>query len=118
MSNAAVILCLYAQQFLAYAVPSVLLLACVIRLKARRHWTLVLLTAALVLLLAGIGIQWVESLHFLAYWLGAFAQVAAAVGGVGIIVSGAKPQGIARPGAQPVQPFPPDNRSGSARSTS
>ena len=115
MSSTATLFIYYATHFLAYAVPSVLLLACAIRFKVQRQWPLTALTTALVLLLVGLGVQWIESLRFLAYWLGVSAQLAAAAGGLGIIVADAKPQGTTRPDAEPVHPFHPDDGSGSTR---
>ncbi len=72
---------------LMHVVPPILLVACLLRWRPRKHWTLALLTASLSLLVLALGLQWSDNLCFLSYWLGLLAQISASVGGVGIVVN-------------------------------
>lgn len=76
----------YGTLALGHAIPALLLVACLLRWRIRRHWTLGVLAMSLMLGLLGITSQWIAGVRFMSSWLGVLAQMAAGVGGVGVLL--------------------------------
>ena len=86
MNDALILFAWYGMLVLGHAIPALLLVACLLRWRIRRHWTLGVLAMSLMLGLLGITSQYVAGVRFMSSWLGVLAQMAAGVGGAGVLL--------------------------------